>query len=87
MPLYGEDELARLPILGFLGTKETVVNQLLRRIDNSHPDATLVHQSVTYAIAAPFTFVAGSSTAESSLIDRYGLRTVYLLSKPFEFGG
>lgn len=67
LPLHGEDELARLPILGFLAKKQTVVKQLLRRIDSFHPHATLVHLSVAYAIAAPFTFVAGSSTAERSL--------------------
>lgn len=54
---HGEEVLARLPILGFLAKKETLRQQLLRRIDSLHPHATLVHLSIAYAIAAPFTFI------------------------------
>jgi predicted heme/steroid binding protein/uncharacterized membrane protein/CheY-like chemotaxis protein len=54
---HGEEVLARLPILGFLAKKETLRQQLLRRIDSFHPHATLVHLSIAYATAAPFTFM------------------------------
>jgi predicted heme/steroid binding protein len=55
---HGEEVLARLPILGYLSKKETYGQQLFRRIDKLHPHATLVHLSIAYTIAAPFSFLA-----------------------------
>ena len=54
---HSEEMLARLPILGYLTKKETLRQQLVRRIDSFHPHATLVHLSIAYTIAAPFTFL------------------------------
>jgi predicted heme/steroid binding protein/uncharacterized membrane protein len=54
---HSEDVLARLPILGYLAKKEALSQQLLRRINSVHPHATLVHLSIAYTIAAPFTFI------------------------------
>ncbi len=55
---HGEDMLARLPILGTLVVAETFGRKWLRRIDRLHPHATLVHLSIAYAAAAPFSFLA-----------------------------
>lgn len=72
---HGEDVLARLPILGFLAKKQTVGQQLLGRIDSLHPHATLVHLSIAYAMAAPFTF-AGWLFSSREVFDEV---TLYLL--------
>jgi predicted heme/steroid binding protein len=55
---HGEEVFARLPILGYVSKKETLGQQLFRRIDKLHPHATLVHLSIAYTITAPFFFLA-----------------------------
>jgi len=55
---HSEEVFARLPIVGYLIKKETLGQQLFRRIDRLHPHATLVHLTIAYTIAAPFAFIA-----------------------------
>jgi predicted heme/steroid binding protein/CheY-like chemotaxis protein/uncharacterized membrane protein len=55
---HGEDVLSRLPILGFLVAEETFGRKWLRLIDRFHPHATLVHLTIGYTAAAPFSFLA-----------------------------
>ena len=54
---HSEEVFARLPVVGDLIKKQTIAQQLLRRIDKLHPHATLVHLSIAYTVAAPFTFL------------------------------
>jgi predicted heme/steroid binding protein/ActR/RegA family two-component response regulator/uncharacterized membrane protein len=54
---HGEEVFPRLPIVGYLIKKETLGQQLLRRIDRFHPHATLVHLSIAYTVAVPFAFL------------------------------
>jgi predicted heme/steroid binding protein len=72
---HGEDKLAKLPILGYLVKEETLGQQLLRRIDNLHPHATLVHLSIAYALVAPFAFIGWLINGEA-IFDQI---TLYLL--------
>ncbi len=72
---HGEDKLASLPILGTLVKEETLGQQLLRRIDNLHPHATLVHLSIAYALVAPFAFLGWIINGEA-IFDQI---TIYLL--------
>jgi predicted heme/steroid binding protein/uncharacterized membrane protein len=55
---HGEEVFARLPILGILVPEEKFGRKWLRRIDRLHPHATLVHLSIAFAAAAPFSFLA-----------------------------
>lgn len=55
---HGEEVLARLPIVGDLAKRETFQRQMLRRIDGLHLHTTLVHLTIAYTLAAPFTFAA-----------------------------
>jgi predicted heme/steroid binding protein/CheY-like chemotaxis protein/uncharacterized membrane protein len=54
---HAEEVFPRLPIVGDLIKKETPGQRILRRFDRLHPHATLVHLSIAYTIAAPFTFL------------------------------
>ncbi len=54
---HGEEVFPRLPIVGYLIKKETLGQQLLKKIDRFHPHATLVHLSIAYTIAVPFAFL------------------------------
>lgn len=72
---HGEDKLASLPILGNLVKEETLGQQLLRRFDNLHPHATLVHLSFAYALVAPFAFL-GWMINGKAIFDQI---TLYLL--------
>ncbi len=72
---HGEDKLANLPILGNLVKEETLGQQLLRRFDNLHPHATLVHLSIAYALVAPFAFIGWLINGEA-IFDQI---TLYLL--------
>jgi predicted heme/steroid binding protein/uncharacterized membrane protein len=55
---HSEEALTRLPVVGYLVKKATLGQRLFRRIDRLHPHATLVHLTIAYTIAAPFTFLA-----------------------------
>ena len=53
---HGEDKLARLPIVGILVKEQSLQQRMLRRFDNLHPHATLVHLSISFALVSPFVF-------------------------------
>ena len=72
---HTEEVLARLPIVGFLVENQTFGQELLRWIDKLHPHATLVHLSIAYTVAAPFTFLCWILTGRE-VFDQI---TLYLL--------
>lgn len=83
---HGEEVFSKLPILGYLIKKETLGKQFLRRIDRLHPHATLVHLSIAYTIAAPFSFL-GWIFSGRAIFDEITLYLLILgmITVPFSF--
>jgi len=62
---HTEEMLLRLPTMGTLVEEESVGQILMRRFDNLHPHATLVHLAIAYALVSPFSFIAWMINGEA----------------------